>query len=180
LKNDILTDLKQISYDYEKLREENPKIRKTETLVNYSLIPISAVFTSLVYNHLNNVFPISQPTGEEIMDVIINGARYGWASPGGGGGGSITYKVETREEAIRYLIDSQKNIRAIGYGMCVEFVPIGLILLLLSGVNPGEKVLKCPYTLGKTLRNGMGRLKSYLKGMQELKQKRKEVNYNER
>jgi archaellum component FlaD/FlaE len=53
-------------------------------------------------------------------------------------------------------------------------------LITIFGINPGEKILKYSYSLGRTLRNDIGRLKSYLKGMQELKQKRIEVNKNER
>jgi len=60
-------------------------------------------------------------------------------------------------------------------------IKIALFVLLpsLTG-NPGKYLLKYPYTITKTLRSGFRGLKSYLKQIQELKQKRKEAKQNER
>jgi len=171
-------ELTQASHEYEKLREENPRIGVAEDMINLTIIPTSAIITGLVYHNSIKDIPLRLPTEEEIMDALINGIRYGWASPSGSGlGGSITYKPETKEEAIKALIQREKDERLGGY--LISFVPVALITYLsLLGINPGEEILKSSYTLGKTVRDGFGSIKSYLKGMKELKQKRKEViNY---
>ena len=53
-------------------------------------------------------------------------------------------------------------------------IKIALLVLLpsLTG-NPGKYLLKYPYTITKTLCSGFRRLKSYLKQIQELKQRKK-------
>jgi hypothetical protein len=171
-------ELTQASHEYEKLREENSRIGTAEDLINITIIPASAILTGLVYHNSIKDVPLRLLTEEEIMDALINGIRYGWASPSGNGiGGSITYKPETREEAIKALIQREKDARLGGY--LISFIPVALITYVhLLGVNPGEEILKSSYTLGKTVRDGFGSIKSYLKGMKELKQKRKEViNY---
>jgi hypothetical protein len=136
------------------------------------MIPASAILTGLVYHNSIKDVPLRLLTEEEIMDALINGIRYGWVSPTGASGTTI-YKPETREEAIKYLIQREKDVRLLGY--FTSIVPAALITYLrVFGVNPGEKILKSSYTLGKTVRDGFDTIKSYLKGMQELKQKRKE------
>jgi hypothetical protein len=164
----------QASHVYEKLREENPKIGVAEDLINLTIIPASAILTGLVYHNSIKDVPIHLPTEEEIIDALINGIRYGWASASGASGTTI-YKPENREEAIKALIQREKDARLGGY--LISFIPVTLITYVhLLGINPGEKILKSSYTLDKTIHDGFGTIKSYLKGIQELKQKRKEAS----
>ena len=162
MKNDILTDLKQGLHDYEKLRKENPDFLFGESLINLSLIPISQFISLLIYDHFVGHIPPSLPSEEIIIDIISRSKK-------------------TREEAIEYYMTHYKPaIVAYGYVACALFSPLIPLTLLAYEKDPGEKILKYSYTLGKTVRNGFGRIKSYLKGMQELKQKRIEVIKNER
>jgi hypothetical protein len=165
-------ELSQASHEYEKLREEHPRIRVAENLVEIGVISTSAILTGLVYHNSIKDVPLNLPTEEEVMDALINGIRYGWVSPSGASGTRI-YKPETKEEAIKALIQKEKDARLMGY-----FIPLCSVSLVtylhLCGINPGEKILKSSYAVTKTVRDNFSTIKSYLKRMQELKQKRKE------
>jgi hypothetical protein len=178
LKNDLVQELTQASHDYEKLREGHPKIEGAEFLINVGLTFTSGALSMLLYHHLTKDISFRKPTEEEVLELMINGAKYGWASPSGSGG-SITYEVETREEAIKHFIQQQEYQRFAESAVCYSCGNL-IGLLLFYKTNPGEKILKLPYMLSKTLVNSGRELKSYLKRIQELKQKRKEVISYER
>jgi hypothetical protein len=173
LKNDLVQELTQSSHEYEKLREENSRIGKVEKCINYSLIPISAVITSLTYKHFTNGAPYCQPTEEVITNILeLSGKTIG-AVGLGGEPISISYpEIKSREEAIEYFMNMQRADRYFLGNFIYPILTNVFITPFILSANPGEKILKYPYALGKTLRKGIGKMNFYLKEKQELKQKR--------
>ena len=167
-----MQELTQASHEYEKLREENSKIQKVENFINLGLVSTSSILTGLIYHNSIKDIPLHSPTEEEIIDALTNGIRYGFASASGTSG-SITKYFETREEAIKALIQREKDTRLAGYFASTVTPATLMTYLLLLGINPGEKISKCSYALIKVFLNKGRELKSYLEAMRESRQKRK-------
>ena len=177
-----MQELKERLQNYEKLREDNPKIRKAEFAIDMSCISVSTyLLTSLYYEHAINI-PIPQPTEEAIKYIISMSGKYSNFFSPFAPGPTLPYKypvIESREEAIKYITDVERGNRE--GAKILAPIEAGIMSFGIIGfINPGEKMLKYSYVVGKTLLDSGRRLRSYLKRMQELKRKQKEVNRNGR